>query len=102
MQRERRRSSGRRTCRRRPRDLLPPSTEASSTRSAAESQVGPFGAGWVWTNGFGLTLATLPDGDVTITGDGGSETFEVHYGNYISTADDGSILRRNCRRRPSP
>ncbi len=62
---------------------------------SGREQLGPFGAGWVWTNGFGLTLATLPDGDVTITGDGGFETFQVHYGNYISTADDGSTLSAN-------
>ena len=71
---------------------------AFPTTISGRNQVGPFGAGWQWENGWGLTLATLPGGSVAIASADGSEflyTKQGYGGGYISLAGDGSTLTAN-------
>jgi YD repeat-containing protein len=76
----------------------PTIARAFPTTISGRNQVGPFGAGWQWENGWGMTLATLPGGSMAIAGADGSEfryTKQGYGSNYIALAGDGSALTAN-------
>ena len=71
---------------------------AFPTTISGRNQVGPFGAGWLWENGWGLTLSTLPGGSVAIASADGSEflyTKQAYGSGYVPLAGDGSTLTAN-------
>ncbi len=77
------------------------------TTITGRNEVGPFGVGWIWTNGWGQNLTIiqpslnyfgLAGAGAEITAADGSTSYYLLNANnaYISLANDGSLLKQNA------
>ncbi|MGH7135405.1 MAG: carboxypeptidase regulatory-like domain-containing protein, partial [Pirellulales bacterium] len=64
----------------------------------ARGELGPFGVGWTWANGWGQILTTLPNGSIEITAaDGSVRVYSLQpFGGYVGLINDGSTLAKSA------